>query len=334
MWKQVLFSIQGPPTRKAQYLRKGSIFFAFFSLSTLAVALHLSANPANELNTLWQPVLMVLWLAVSSRLIDVAVGYARRFDNKAKSLLDRSSGNDFLRNHVAWITEPAAAVAGILFSLLGFCIVLLVSLPIIWKVAWSVVIISTFYYAGYGIWGAWVVTKTVKEYANEALENNALNAFHGDKYCGLGFALRYADIATLFMLTGITALPMAVMLAGKGLEMSSVKGLIVTSLVALALIIWGVFTFVSSVSGRSAIAHAVSSHRYKLLDEIALEKKHLIEIGNKKEELELLNLKEEAVLKIKTGIFSGAGAWKDLFSVGATGLALINVAQDVQKVIQ
>lgn len=312
-------------------LRNGSVSFSMLSLVLMAVAIYKSPEVLNNLySQLWQPVLMVLWLAIASWLIDKAHLYGKRFEMRANKVMADKNIQHPLRQHSDWLSARQAFFSGVVFALLGLCIVLLMDSQWYWKLFWSCVICFTFYYAGYGLWGAWIVTKTVAVFANEASWKGVVNVYHGDKCCGLGFALRYSDVATIFMLTGISALPMAVMIVDESLNMDDSKGILITALVALAIGIWGVFSFISSIKGRGAISNALLERRDVLLDEIAFDKRRMIERDKNSNGLEALLAKEEAVLKIKTGLFSGAGAWKDFFTTGAVALTLLDIASKVK----
>lgn len=275
--------LRNPPVVLPPYLRRGSILFAVVSVVLLGAALHQSPKPIQyHYSDIWQPFLMILWLAGASWLIEKAYSRANKFQRRSGRMLSDSESTE-LSDHTDWLESREAVITGILFAFLGLVITVLVDAAWHWKVVWSFVVCATFYYAGYGIWGAWTVTRAITALAAEASKKSTLNIYHGDNYCGLGFALKYADVATLFMLTGVSALPMAAMLVGVALKMENYRGTFVIISITLAILIWGFFSFVSTVGGRSAIAFAVSNYRDTLLDNIASKKRDL----SKREEGEM-----------------------------------------------
>ena len=324
--KQKTFALTGQPVELPVTLRSWSALFAVIAVGLLGMAFYLSPAPrARYYTEIWQPLLMALWLAAASGLIAKAHTRAQKFADRAKSMLRGRHDFPLLEYHVSWLVARQAVISGIVFATLGLIIVLLIDAAWYWRLAWAFLICATYYFAGFGLWGAWIVTRTVRQLPHELLTKDQLNIYHADHFGGLRFAVGYVDWATLFMLTGATALPMAILFAGKSLAANSLVGLLATFLIALAILIWAAFSLMSSVGGRIALDSTLSSYRDDLLDKIAEQKRKLIEEQRNSAELETLNAKQEAAVHIRTGLFRRAGAWKDLFSLTASAIALIEV---------
>ncbi len=312
----------------------GSWIFSLVSILSLALAVYLDPGKIEEhLPALWPPTLMILWLLVGSWLISKAHYVASKYQEQAVIMIGKRGGCAIWEHQTAWMRSRRALWLSIPFATMGLMITVLIDAAWYWNVSWAFVVCSTFYYAGHGMWGSWVVTRGVALFARDALRENKLNIFHADHIAGLGFAEKYADVATMFMLSGATALPMGIMLGSKSMAMGTPLGYVLSALVALAILGWGAFALLASLLGRSAIASAIIQHRDPLLSEIANKKKEIIKSGENMKQLEALNIQEEAASHLKTGIYTGAGAWKDLFNVGAVGLALFDYIQELQKVI-
>lgn len=312
----------------------GSWIFSIVSIFLLALAVYLDPEKIEEhLAVLWPPSLMILWLFFGSWLISKAHSVASKYQDHAVKLIGKRDRFSIWEHQTTLMKSYRALWLSIPFSIVGLMITILVDVVWYWNLSWAFIVCSTFYYAGHGMWGSWIVTRGVALFSREALRENKLNIFHVDHLAGLGFAEKYADVATMFMLSGTTALPMGIMLGSKSIAMGTPLGYVLYALVALAILVWGVFALLASLFGRSAIASVILQHRDPLLSEIANKKKEIIKSGENMKQLEVLNIQEEAASHLRTGIFTGAGAWKDLFNVGAVGLALFNYIQELQKVI-
>jgi len=312
----------------------GSWIFSLVSTVSFVLAVHLDPEKVEKhLSMLWPPVLMILWLLVGSRLISKAHSVASKYQEQAITLMGRKGGFAIWEHQTTWMRARRALWLSIPFATMGLTITLLINTAWYWNVSWALVVCPTFYYAGYGMWGSWVVTRGVASLSQDALKENKLNVFHADHLAGLGFVEKYADVATMFMLSGATALPMGVMLGEKSMAMRTPLGYALSALVALAILAWGVFALSASLLGRSAIVAAIIQHRDPLLSEIANKKKEIIRSGENMKQLEALDIQEEAASHLRTGVFTGAGAWKDLFNVVAVGFALFDYVQELQKIV-
>ncbi len=313
----------------------GSWILALISALLLALAVYLDPERIQDhVPALWPPALMIAWLVAGSWLISKAHCLASKYQEHAAAMMGERGGDAIWEHQTAVMRSPRSLRISIPFATLGLVIVLLTDTAWYWRVSWASAVGATFYYAGHGMWGACVVCRGVASFARDALSGNKLNVFHADHLGGLGFAVKYADIATLFMLTGATALPMAVMLGRTSMAMRTSLGYILSSLVGLAILLWGMFAFSACLVGRWAIASAIADYRDPLLSEIAIKKREIIESGKNLKQLEILNIQEEAASHLKTGVITGAGAWKDLFNLAAVGMTLFEYVLEVQNAIR
>jgi hypothetical protein len=312
----------------------GSWILSLVSALLLALAVYLDPERIQgHLPALWSPALMLVWLMAGSWLISKAHCVASKYQEHAVTMIGERGGGAIWEHQTAWMRSRRSLWISIPFATLGLMIALLTDTAWYWRVSWASTVCATFYYAGHGMWGACVVCRGVASFARDALKGDKLNVFHADHLAGLGFAVKYADIATMFMFTGATALPMGIMLASKSMAMGTALGSVLSGLVALAILLWGVFAFSACLVGRSAIASAIVEYRDPLLCAIAIKKKEIIESGKNLKQLEILNIEEEAASHLRAGVITGAGAWKDLFNLVAVALALFDYALEVQKVI-
>lgn len=324
--------------RTGQYLAasKGSSVFAVLSATLLVTAASLDDRSiGDQLPQLWQPMLMIVWLLFASFLIAKAHTCARKFEQTA----GKQTGEV---DNASWLSQEHPVVShwsiitGVSFAMLGVVICWFMELSnteaaLLWKWSWTCVVASTFYYAGFGIWGSWMVTRQVADYAEYASRSRLINECHGDGLGGLGFVRYYADTATIFMASGIVAFPMGILLGKFCLKMNSVAGNILAAMIALAILIWGVFSLSAALSGRIAVARAIRKHRNRLLDELAAEKRSIISGEWSAERSEILRIKEVAVERLNCGVLTGAGAWKDIFAFSAMIWSLLVYANAIDK---
>jgi hypothetical protein len=304
------------------------------AVAFIVTAAILDRDSGELLNRAWPALLLTLWLIAASNLIDFAHNAAGAFEQRATSFL---SGRDV--STTPWLqqtkrlADPLVVRVQTGFVTLGVTAAFLTPAPVIWRLAWAVTVGATFFYAGIGLWGAAVVTNGVRAVAHAAAEDKKLNMYHADRLAGLGFAVRYADVATLLLLTGASAFPMALLMAQSGLRARGVAGYVLAGMVAALLIIWGGLTVAASLRSRGTIAKVVEALRDSELDTFAVEKRELIGRTGTKDQLEILKFKEDAAGQLRVGLFSGAGAWKDLFSVGAATLSIVDLYGSFTKAL-
>jgi hypothetical protein len=308
---------------------------ALITAVTLGLAAYLDNSTATQkLRMLWPPALMVLWLCVGTRLIDWAHSCAATFESQASRLLaDSAPSTTVWAIQRSWLCRSSARVVQVLFAGAGLLCVLLVALPWHWTLGWAVTIGLTFYLGAIGLWGSWVVTKGVAAVATDALKAERLNVFHADRLAGLGFAVRYADVATLLLLTGVSSLPMASLIVDKSIAMNSTLGWILVGIVVLLVGTWAVFTLQATLSARSSVASALDAYRDPILNRLAAEKARLIATNATAEEFQRLEIQEKAAAELRSGLFSGAGGWKDMFSVMAAGACVVDMWDKVHKAL-
>ena len=283
----------------------------------------------------WPALLLSIWLFAASGLIEFAYNAAKAFEKRAGTFLAlRDVEESSWLHQQKHLTDPRREIGRWAFVALGIVAVLLMKAPWYWKLSWAFAVGTTFYYGGIGLWGAWVVTKGVGAVARTATEGQRLNVYHADRLAGLGFAVRYADVATLLLLTGLMAFPMALRMAQNGLDQQEALGYFLAGVVGMLLCVWAGFTVVATIRSRGAIATAIDTCRDTSLNDVADEKATLIAGGATKDQLELLTLKEDAAAQLRAGLFLGAGAWKDLFSVGAGAVSLVDLYGSFAKVLQ
>ena len=320
---------------EARWGRQYSPLAAFLVLTAFAVhAYWHSADIEDYASSNWQLILLLLALAVISPAISAAFSVADRFIEDSESLLANAAKDGgtlgktksfCLRFHKELLESSMAAVVGVMFAGLALAIVLLLpQLPWDTRLLYALTVCLTFYYAGFGLWSIWIVTQAVYAMAVHAEAEDALNTYHGDCQAGLSFVQTYADVATLFMLIGVLALPAAVFFGGIASASDSTSGSISFVLILLAVAVWAVFTFMSSLRGRFSLALVLRRHKQTALDRIAIERKEVLESSRyDAAKAEKLDARETLALRIRTGLFSGAGAWKDLFGLTASVLTLV-----------
>jgi hypothetical protein len=289
---------------------------------------------ARRLAMLWPPALMVVWLCIGTRLIDWAHSCAGAFEVQASRLLGAS-----MNASAEWATQrsrlckPKARLVQWSFAGAGVMCVLLIIVPWYWRLAWAVTIALTFYLGAIGLWGSWVVTKGVAAVATDALAAERLNLYHADRLAGLGFAVRYADVASLLLLTGVLSLPMATLMVERSVTMRSTHGWILVGVIVVLVGTWALFTLQATLSARSSVASALDAYRDPILHRLAAEKARLISTNASALEFERLEIQEKAAAELRTGLFSGAGGWKDTFSVVAAGACVIDMWDKVRAAL-
>lgn len=287
-------------------------------------------KPFEYLPTLWQPLLVVFWLFSASFLIAWAERTATQFEEQALVLCrDRFNGEIWGRQ-VWWLRSPRIVAVTLPLVGIGFFVTYLLDMPWQWKLFRILVVCSCFYYASFGLWGSLVVYKSVSSFAQCVSSLGRLNLFHSDQLGGLGFAKDYADKGSIFVLSGVAVFPLGIVLAREAFSKETVVGYLIGSLAVLAIIAWTISTLLASLWGRQAISGIIERFRTPLLNQIAIEKKSLVESGNDSD-LRRLELREKAALSLKTGIFTGMGGWKDLFTVAASIAAVWQILKDFLK---
>jgi hypothetical protein len=316
-------------------LWSGSWMFAVLAVLMMMLALAETPEPRlQQLNERWHLTLLVLWLAIGSHLIRWAYGKAEEFKRQVLVLAAVPSAvpsapalKRVVADHELDVRSRRVIRLQAPFVFGGLALVALVDAPWCWRLSWVVTVGATLYYGAFGLWGAWVATHTVSEVAMEACRTERMRLFHADRLAGLGFAVKYADVATILLLTGATALPLAMYLGQQCVRMGSAMGSALGLLAAALTAVWVIFTLVSGLRGRCAVARAIEQFRTPLLNELADRKRTLIEQKGDKADFDLLDLREKAAVRLRSGVFSGVGGWKDLISLAISLSAIVESLQ-------
>ena len=168
---------------------RGSLLLALvgtilFSLTTWAHR----ASPKQTIPTLWPMVLILLWISLASTLIGYALKCGARFSEAAKQIC----GDCDLLISRDWkacsLISRRIVLVGVPFVFLGFFAAILAPVEIHWRLVRAFLVCSCFYYASFGLWGSYAVSRSVELLAREASRTGKLDAFHPDHLAGLGFA--------------------------------------------------------------------------------------------------------------------------------------------------
>jgi hypothetical protein len=278
---------------------------------------------------LWPLLLVITWLFLASFLISWAERVNERFFLHAVEFCGFSREDVPVHYAAVGLRSSRLLVVLVPFVTVGLVVSLLVPVPWIWKLTDALVVGSCFYYASFGLWGSYAASEAVSRLAEKALARKRLNVFHSDCLAGLGFAKAYADKASLFVLSGVAAFPMAVALAHQAMSDRQNRGKIIALLVACAIGVWAIFAILASLRGRYAIAGTIELFRAPLFDEIAQEKQRLIDAKADAEQFRLIEIREKALERINTNIFVGLGGWRDFYSLGAGALAVWRISNEV-----
>ncbi len=279
------------------------------------------------------PILLgIVWLAIGSYLIDSALSRASAFEKHARSLLGEqaaeTAGADRQRERLMASGRHLIASLFFILPVGSSMVILLVSEDRMLGFLYPVVLTPILYYAGFGIWGSWVISNAVKGVCRET--RGHLDLFHQDNLAGLAFVRRYSDATSAIMMSGLLVIPMATFMLTQGYRMASKGswiGLTVILLSGLAVLIWLGATSFIGIQGRLAISRALTELRDRTLREIVSEREQLRKLGATAPMSRTHREREEtAALRLPTGFILGSGAWREIlqFHLGvATALATV-----------
>jgi hypothetical protein len=163
----------------------------------------------------------------------------------------------------------------------------------------------------------------VRRTAEFAHDQQRLRLFHADRLGGLGCLSSYADTASLLLFSGILVLPMGTAVTRKWLGTGTLKGTVLGLVCVATIAVWISFTLLPALRGRLAIAASVRRFRNSTLNRLAQEKSDLFATGASQAQWDLLELQETAALRLRTGMFFGAGGWKDMLNTVSMCLEIV-----------
>lgn len=260
--------------------------------------------------------LTFVWVFIASWLIKYALGRAQRFTSHVRGLLRENirEGEPFA-GQVHELQSPKALCYSTVYVILVE--ILIIAIPedaYIIKVFWSVLVGICFFYAGIGFSGVVSASQAIVRLCEVAHDSLVLH--HGDRMAGLRFVRSYADTASLLILTGALVLPMGITLLAEGLRSIKnehiVLGRTIVVLFLSAILAWGIFSVLATLRARFSISALLSDFQDEVLQRTASQKEKLIGDESKSAELRKCIAEERAALQLKTGFWSGAGAWRDV----------------------
>ncbi len=121
-----------------------SWIFAVLSAVAMVAAANVEKDPLlHQLQCLWQPALLILWLCVGSSLIDWAYAAAQHFERQAAALMEGCPRRAIWAQQPKRLRAPTVWYVVTIFVTAGLTIVWLVRAPIHWKVCWTILVGST-----------------------------------------------------------------------------------------------------------------------------------------------------------------------------------------------